>query len=177
MHNFDQNMIIPALTGEKLDRIWRKNIPITYLSKMRQSLSKNLLLVSDKLQIRHTGKLTYAKKENSNITFLSGARNIVKMGSEISKYFSWFFQSAKYLMLFWGWCSTRPHYFIHILPPDCLNCNWLFVNLAAAPDCVQLVPKYFSKVKLCSWQSPNISVWNNYTAIKWVRWWGSGLNL
>ena len=84
---------------------------------------------------------------------------------------------AKYLMLFWGWCSTRPHYFIHILPPDCLNCNWLFVNLAAAPDCVQLVPKYFSKVKLCSWQSPNISVWNNETSGKWERWWKFGSNL
>ena len=122
-------------------------------------------------------QINLCSKKNSKITFFSGPSNIVKMGSEISKYFSWFFQSAKYLMLFWGWCSTRPHYFIHILPPDRLNCNWLFVNLAAAPDCVQLVPKYFSKVKLCSWQSPNISVWNNYTAIKWVRWWGSGLNL
>ena len=40
MLNFDQNMIIPALTGEKLDKIWRKNIPITYLSKIRQLLAK-----------------------------------------------------------------------------------------------------------------------------------------
>ena len=147
------------------------------LSEIRQLLTKNPFLVSVRFQIRHTSKLPYAEKKTLKITFFTGARNIVKMGSEISKYFSWFFHSTKYLMLFWGWCSTRPHYFIHILPPDRLNCNWLFVNLAAAPDCVQLVPKYFSKVKLCSWQSPNISVWNNYTARKWVLWWRSGLNL
>ena len=28
--------------------------------------------------------------------------------------------------------------------------------LASEEDCVQLVPKYYSKVKLRSWQSPNI---------------------
>ena len=71
------------------------------------------------------------------------------------------FHRVKYLLLFWGWCSTRPHNIIHILPADCLNCYWLFLNLAAAVDCVQLIPKYHSKVKLRSWQSPNISVWNN----------------
>ena len=59
-------------------------------------------------------QINSCSKKNSKITFFSGASNIVKMGSEISKYFSWFFHSAKYLMLFWGWCSTRPHYFIHI---------------------------------------------------------------
>ena len=69
-------------------------------------------------------------KKTLKITFSTGARNIVKMGSEISKYLSWFFHSAKYLMLFWGLCSTRPHYFIHILPPDCLNCNWLFLKFS-----------------------------------------------
>ena len=65
LHNFDQNMIIPALTGEKLDKISRKNIPITYLSKIRQLLVKNLFLVSDKLQIRHTSRLPCAEKKPS----------------------------------------------------------------------------------------------------------------
>ena len=65
MLNFDPNLIIPVLTGEKLDKILRKNIPITYLSKMRQLLAKNLLLVSVKLQIRHTDKLPHAEKKPS----------------------------------------------------------------------------------------------------------------
>ena len=63
-------------------------------------LAKNLLLVSDKLQIQHTGKLPYAQKKTSKITFLSGASNIVKMESEIYEYFSSFLHHVKYLMLF-----------------------------------------------------------------------------
>ena len=65
MLNLDPNLIIPVVTGEKLDKILRKNIPITYLSKMRQLLAKNLLLVSVKLQIRHTDKLPHAEKKPS----------------------------------------------------------------------------------------------------------------
>ena len=38
------------------------------------------------------------------------------------------------------------------------NLQLIFLNSAAAVDCIQLVPKYYSKVKLRSWQSPNISV-------------------
>ena len=80
------------------------------------------------------------------------------------------------------WFATVPHCFeasVQLVPTisftSCLQSAWtaidFFVNLAAAVDCVQLVPKYYSKVKLRSWQSPNISVWNNWTARKWGRWW------
>ena len=31
-------------------------------------------------------------------------------------------------VLIWGWCSTCPHNFIHILPAECFNCNWFFGN-------------------------------------------------
>ena len=65
MLNFDPNLIIPVMTGEKLDKIFRKNIPITYLSKMRQLLAKNLFLVSVKLQFQHTSKLPNAEKKTS----------------------------------------------------------------------------------------------------------------
>ena len=44
--------------------------------------------------------------------------------------------------------NSSPH-FIHILLE-------LQLILASEEDCVQLVPKYHSKVKLRSWQSPNI---------------------
>ena len=63
--NFDPNLIISVLTGEQLFKYWRKNICIRYLPKMWYLLAKNLLLVSDKLQIRHTSKLPYAEKKTS----------------------------------------------------------------------------------------------------------------
>ena len=44
--------------------------------------------------------------------------------------------------------------------------------LASEEDCVQLVPKYYSKVKLRSWQPPN-----NETTSKWGQWYKSGSNL
>ena len=40
------------------------------------------------------------QEKNLKIIFFTGVRNIVKMGSEIYKYLSSFFHSAKYLMLF-----------------------------------------------------------------------------
>ena len=79
------------------------------------------------------------------------APNIVKMGYEIYKYLSNIFIISKYwVSLSEAGVQLVPN-FIHIL-------RAYFVNLPAAADCVQLVPKYYSKVKLCSWQSPNISV-------------------
>ena len=73
--------------------------------------------------------------------------------------------------LFLDWCSTRPLIsFTSFLQPAWIETGSI-VNPSSALDCVQLVPKYYSKVKLRSWQSPNISVWNNWTARKWGRWW------
>ena len=80
------------------------------------------------------------------------APNIVKMGYEIYKYLSNIFIISKYWVCLSEAGVQLVHNFIHIL-------RAFFVNLAAAAaDCVQLVPKFYSKVKLCSWQSPNISV-------------------
>ena len=88
--------------------------------------------------------------------------------------FSVIFSSSNIFdMPFWDLCSTRPL----ILFTSFLQLAWIetgsIVNPSSVLDCVQLVPKYYSKVKVRSWQSPNISVWNNKTARKWVRWWKS----
>ena len=68
-----------------------------------------------------------------------------------------------------------------ILFTSCLQNAWIATDslaiFTAAVDCGQLVPKYKSKVNLSSWRSPNISVWNNWTARKWGLWWESGSNL
>ena len=53
-------------------------------------------------------------------------------------------------------CSTRPHNFLHILPADV---NKIVVNLAAAVDCPQLVPKYHSKVLVYLSKLPNLFVY------------------
>ena len=45
-------------------------------------------------------QITSWQEKNLKIIFFTGVRNIVKMGSEIYKYLSSFFHSAKYLMLF-----------------------------------------------------------------------------
>ena len=110
-------------------------------------LPKNLNGVQGKTQIFHRSKLPFAQKNMSK----PKAPNIVKMGYEIYKYLSNIFIISKYwVSLSEAGVQLVPN-FIHIL-------RAYFVNLPAAADCVQLVPKYYSKVKLCSWQSPNISV-------------------
>ena len=110
-------------------------------------LPKNLNGVQGKPQILHRSKLPFAQKNMSK----PKAPNIVKMGYEIYKYLSNIFIISKYwVSLSEAGVQLVPN-FIHIL-------RAYFVNLPAAADCVQLVPKYYSKVKLCSWQSPNISV-------------------
>ena len=49
MLNFDPNLIITVLTGEKLYKNLRKNIPITYLSKNVAFIGKNLFGASVEL--------------------------------------------------------------------------------------------------------------------------------
>ena len=73
MHNFDPNLTIPILTSEKPNKIWRKNIPITYLSKMWHLLAKkNMFLVSENPKILNTSKLPQAEKKPLNHFFLRG---------------------------------------------------------------------------------------------------------
>ena len=57
-----------------------------FVKKKWHLLAKNMFLVSVKLKILHISKLPQAKKKRPKITFLSRARNIVKMESEIYKY-------------------------------------------------------------------------------------------
>ena len=104
-------------------------------------------------------QITSCREKNLKITFFTGVRNIVKMESEIYKYILFFFSSCKIFdpvlrLVF----NSSPQFHSH---PACRALELqltFFVNLADAVDCVQLVPKYYSKVKLRSWQSPNIFV-------------------
>ena len=62
--------------------------------------------------------------------------------------------------LFSGKCSTRRLLELQLI-------------LASEEDCVQLVPKYYSKVKLRSWQPPNILS----EIMRLLQNGGSGINL
>ena len=102
--------------------------------------------------------------------FLSGAPIIVKMGFEKYKYFSNFVHGLKYLMSdFEASVQHVPTFYSH---PVCRLLE-LQLILASEEDCVQLVPKYYSKVKLRSWQSPNILS----EIMRLLQNGGSGMNL
>ena len=170
-------MIIPVLTGEKLFKYWRKNIPVTYLSKMSYLLLKNLFLVSVKLQIQHTSKLPYAEKKPQNNFFNWGQEHCENGIWNIQIFFTFFHNLKIFDVRFEASVQLVPTIlFTSFLQPASIETDPI-ANPPSAVDRIQLVPKYISKVKLGSWQSPNISVWNNYTARKWVLWWKSGLNL
>ena len=117
-------------------------------------------------------------KKHLKIIFFTVQPFIVKMQFEIWKYLPSKLFLPKYLT-----CCL--HNSVQLVPtilfPSFLQPASIetdpIANPPSAVDRIQLVPKYISKVKLGSWQSPNISVWNNYTARKWVLWWKSGLNL
>ena len=117
-------------------------------------------------------------KKHLKIIVFSVQPFIVKMQFEIWKYLPSKLFLPKYL-------SCRLHNSVQLVPkilftsflqPASIETDPI-ANPPSAVDRIQLVPKYISKVKLGSWQSPNISVWNNYTARKWVLWWKPGLNL
>ena len=73
------------------------------------------------------------------------------MEFEKYKYFANFFHRLKYLMsVFKASVQLVPTFYSH---PVC-GLLELQLILASEEDCVQ--PKYYSKVKPCSWQSPNI---------------------
>ena len=80
---------------------------------------------------------------------------IVKTEFEIYKYF--FFISFMREIFDAVWCVQLVP---TILFTSCLqNFNWLVVNLAAAVDCPQLVPKYHSKVLVYLSKLPNLFVY------------------
>ena len=61
-------------------------------------LAKNLLGVSEELQIMHTNNLPRYEKKHFKITSSSGAPIMVKMEFEINEYLLVFFILSKYLM-------------------------------------------------------------------------------
>ena len=122
-------------------------------------LPKNLMLVSDKPKILHTSKLHHAEKKTPELLFYLRPPTWSKWNLKFTNIFRIFFSLCKIFdpvlrIVF----NSSPQFHSH---PVCrllgLQLSF-FVNLAAAVDCVQLAPKYYSKVKLCSLQSSNISV-------------------
>ena len=92
------------------------------------------------------------------------------MEFEKYKYFANFFHRLKYLMsVFKASVQLVPTFYSH---PVC-GLLELQLILASEEDCVQLVPKYYSKVKLRSWQSPNILS----EIMRLLQNGGSGINL
>ena len=88
---------------------WWTTVQILEEKYLHQIFAKNVVSigkkpvpgVSETSNSAHR-QITSCLEKNLKITFLSGASIIVKKEFEIYKYFSWFFCSAKYLMLFWG---------------------------------------------------------------------------
>ena len=78
------------------------------------------------------------------------------------------------LAVFWKQDQLVPCHLDFVFT-SCLLTAWIATDsmaiFTAAVGCVQLVPKYISKVNLSSCRSPNISVWKNWTGRKWGRWW------
>ena len=110
------------------------------------------------------------KKTAQNI-FFTGARNIVKMESEISKYSQNICQIFQHLQpVFRTSHSTRPQK-NHILPAAYLNCNWLCCKLPISSWPYSTSPQKYIKSETGQKTIPKYSVWNNYTRRKWVLWW------
>ena len=92
------------------------------------------------------------------------------MEFEKYKYFANFFHRLKYLMsVFKASVQLIPTFYSH---PVC-GLLELQLILSSEEDCVQLVPKYYSIVKLRSWQSPNILS----EIMRLLQNGGSGINL
>ena len=92
-------------------------------------------------------------KKTPENDFFHRALIIVKINFEKYKIFCDFFHRLKYLTYdFEASVQLVPTFYSH---PVCRLLE-LQLILASEEDCVQLVPKYYSKVKLCSWQSTNI---------------------
>ena len=130
----------------------------------------------------------------ANLKFCIDANCVVLKKTRQNNFFAWaeqhgqngiwnleifveYFRRLKYLM-----CLSEAG--VQLVPTilftSCLQNAWIATDslemFTDAVDCGQLVPKYKSKVNLSSWRSPNISVWNNWTARKWGLWWESGMN-
>jgi len=156
--------------GEKYSRqIFVKNwLGKLYCEKLYW-LAKNLLGMSDQLEILHTSKLPHAEKKPQNNFLVWGAHHC-ENGIWKIQIFCDFFSWPKYLMhSFQASVQLVPTFYSH---PVCRLLE-LQLILASEEDCVQLVPKYYSKVKLRSWQPPNILS----EIMRLLQNGGSGINL
>ena len=70
-------------------------------------------------------------------------------------------------MLFWGYCSTRPHNFIHILPADYLNCNWFFCKSSICSWPYSSRTQIYIKSETGQRIISKYFVWNNVSSRKW----------
>ena len=84
---------------------WWTTVQILEEKYLHQIFAKNVVSIGKKpvpgvWQTSNSAhkQITLCREKNLKITFLSGARNIVKKGSEIYKYFLLFFIISKYLM-------------------------------------------------------------------------------
>ena len=96
--NFDPNFKISIQSGKNCKNIVRKMIPWNICQIFDSYCQKTCSWCQ--LNFKFITQANYPMPRKNY--FLTGARNIVKMGSEIYKYFTYFFHCVKYLRLFWG---------------------------------------------------------------------------
>ena len=171
MLNFDPNLKIPLLSGEKLYKNWRKNIAITNMSKMWHLLAKNMLLVSEKRKILYTCKSPRAEKITPKYLFSQGPATLWKWNvklTNIHKIFAKYFNTYNQFL---GLHIQLVPKKIHMLPAAYLNCNWLCCKLPISSWPYSTSPQKYIKSETGQKTIPKYSVWNNYTRRKWVLWW------
>ena len=111
-------------------------------------------------------------RKKLNIIFFIRVRNIVKMGSEIYKYFSWFFSYCKIFdAVFRLVFNSSPQFYSH---PACrlLELQLTFCKFSSCRT---------AELRLCSTRTQilfksetgQLAIWNIWTARKWVLWWKS----
>ena len=81
--------------------LWEKLFPGIFVKNVISIAKKPVQGVREPWNFAHN-LINLCPEKNLKITFSPGALNMVKMGSEIYKYFTLFFHCVKYLILFWG---------------------------------------------------------------------------
>ena len=126
--NFVPNLKISVLTGKELYKIWGKNIflhicqiCVIWSQKTCCGCGRNFKFCTD-------ANYVVLKKTRQNNFFLPGPQHGQNGIWNLEIFVEYFHHLKIFGVLIWGWCSTCPHNFIHILPAECLNCNWFFGN-------------------------------------------------
>ena len=148
-------------TGQNLKEKYSHHI---FVQNEAVICKKNLLLVSDKLQIRHTSKLPYAEKKPQNNFFIRGQEHCENGIWNIQIFFTFFHNLKIFDVRFEASVQLVPTIlFTSFLQPASIETDPI-ANPPSAVDHIQLVPKYISKVKLERGWSPNI-----LSEIMWVQ--------